>query len=107
MEVIDERDFSALEIPEDDIPVRAVHYVEVGEMTPAQIAILMKQLNESFKSAKGGTHYVVPIRNGKIGSDIVFENEWLEVVRNTCEIVDNQILLKNNIQEVKILRQRV
>ena len=109
MKIIDER--PPLDISEDaaasKIPVRTIHYVEVGDMSQQQIALLLQQINNSFKSAKGGIHYVVPIRNGKIGSDIIFEEEWLKVIRETCEIQDNQIVMKNGSQEVRIIRQRV
>ena len=109
MKIIDER--QPLDISEDPtaskIPVRTVHYVEVGNMNQQQITLLLQQVNNSFKSAKGGVHYVVPIRNGKIGSDVIFEKEWLKVVKEICETKDNQIVMKNGAQEVQIIRQRV
>lgn len=88
-------------------PVRTVNFVEVGSMNSQQIKILLQQLNKSHDSAKGGIHYIIPIREGKIGTDILFEEEWLKVVHQTCEIVDNQIVLKNGATKVNVIRQIV
>lgn len=88
-------------------PVRTVNFVEVGSMNNQQIKILLQQLNKSHDSAKGGIHYIVPIREGKIGTDILFEEEWLKVVHQTCEIVDNKIVLKNGAMKVNVVRQIV
>lgn len=88
-------------------PVRTVNFVEVGGMSQQQVAILLDQLNKSHNTAKGGIHYIIPIRNGKIGTDILFEKEWLDVVNKTCEIKDNQIVLKDGAKEVKVIRQVV
>lgn len=110
-EIIDERQ---REIPAQHInpeianlPVRTVNFVEVGGMTQPQIMILLDQLNKSHNTAKGGIHYIIPIREGKIGTDILFEQEWLDVVNKTCEIRDNQIVLKDGAKEVKVIRQVV
>lgn len=90
-----------------NVPVRTVNFVEVGSMSSHQIKILLEQLNKSHDTAKGGIHYLIPIRDGKIGTDILFEQEWLNVVRKTCEIQNDQIVLKNGATEVKVIRQVV
>ena len=111
LKIVDER---SKEIPIQNIdpktanlPVRTVNFVEVGGMSPAQIRILLEQLNHSHQTAQGGIHYVVPVRNGKIGSDILFEKEWLDIVNKTCEIIDNKIVLRDGAQEVMVIRQSV
>lgn len=90
-----------------NVPVRTVNFVEVGSMNNQQITILLDQLNKTHDTAKGGIHYIIPIREGKIGTDILFEQEWLNVVHQTCEIRDGQIVLKNGATEVKVIRQVV
>jgi hypothetical protein len=90
-----------------DLPLRTVLYVEVGDMEPAKIQLLVQSINEMYEGAKGGLHYVVPIRGGKIGSDVMFEAEFLRVVRELCEIKDNQIILKDGAQECNITRYQV
>lgn len=111
LKIVDER---SKEIPIQNIdpkianlPVRTVNFVEVGGMSHAQVRILLDQLNQAHQTAKGGIHYVVPVRNGKIGSDILFEKEWLDIVNKTCEIIDNKIVLRDGAQEVMVVRQSV
>jgi hypothetical protein len=109
VEVIDERSVSTQDInPETaNAPVRTISFVEVGAMNHQQISILLEQLKKSYNTAKGGIHYVVPIRNGKIGTDILFEKEWLDVVNKTCEIRNGEIVLINGATNVNVIRQKV
>jgi len=88
-------------------PIRTVNFVEVGGMSRQQVMILLDQLNKTHDTAKGGIHYVIPIRDGKIGTDILFEQEWLDVVRKTCEIQDGQIVLTGGAKQVTVIRQVV
>ena len=89
-------------------PVRAVHFVEVGGMSGAQVGLLMSELGRLHDTAKGGIHYVLPVRNGKIGADLVFEEEWLAVVQKTCCVnEDGKIVLQGGAKEVLVIRQSV
>lgn len=88
-------------------PLRTVLFVEVGDMSPSHIKVLIDEINKNYSKAKGGIHYIIPIRNGKIGTDIMFEKEWLEVVHKTCTIQDGEIVLKDGIKECTIIRQHV
>lgn len=90
-----------------NMPIRTVNFVEVGSMSREQVAILLEQLNQKHKTAVGGIHYLVPVRNGKIGADVLFETEWLNVVRQTCEIQDGEIVLKDGAKDVHVIRQSV
>lgn len=106
--IIDERKSKIPEImPSTSNPLRVINYVEVGDMDKAHIQLLVQELNRTYQMAKGGIHYFIPIRNGKIGSDIVFEEEWLKCVSETCEIKDGQIVLKNGAAEVEIIRRKI
>ena len=88
-------------------PVRTINFVEVGDMVGKQIQLILQQLNSTHDTAKGGIHYFLPVRHGKIGSDIVFEDEWIKVVSETCEIQDGAIVLKNGAKEVLVIRQKI
>lgn len=90
-----------------DIPVRAVFYVEVGDMDQMRVQLLVTEVSKLYTGLKGGVHYVIPIRHGKIGSDIVFETEFLRVVNETCEIKDGEIKLRQGAQEVQVVRQQI
>lgn len=91
-----------------NMPVRMINYVEVGDMAPNQMQFMIQELNKTYNSAKGGLHYFVPVRHGKIGTDIEFEQEWLETVRKTCEVNENgEIVLKDGAKEVHVVRQSI
>ena len=88
-------------------PVRAVNFVEVRDMDPRQVQLMIQELGEIHNSAEGGIHYFIPIRNGKIGSDVVFEEEWLKVVKDTCEVKDGEIVLKGGAKEMLVIREKI
>ena len=113
-QIIDERS-RALQIPQEslinenvaDLPLRTIIYVEVGSMEPARVQLLMQAINKEYANSKGGIHYVIPIRNGKIGTDIVFENEFLNIVKEICEISNGEIVLKDGAKDCHIIRNKV
>lgn len=97
-----------IESPEaSKIPVRTIMYVEVGNGTIQQVASLVSRLNAEKASARGGKHYVVPVRNGKLTNDIFFENEFLKVVKELCEVQDGNITLKGGAQDVDVIRLHI
>lgn len=88
--------------------VRTILYVEVGNSTTQQIQKLLAELQaNAAASINSHPHYFVPVRNGKITSDVVIEAEWEKVVRETCEIKDGQICLKDGAKNVQIIRESV
>lgn len=87
-----------------DKPIRAVYFVEIGSLSPAQVQSLYTQLSSAWAKAQGGMHYVIPVRNGKLSGDIVFEKEILNTINALCEVKDGQIALKNNYEEVVVIR---
>ncbi len=90
-----------------NIPVRTILYMEVGNSPSADVARLVKMINENYKNNEAGVHYVLPVRFGKITSDIYFENEWLVAIRDLLEIKDGQIVLKDGATDVKVTRETV
>lgn len=90
-----------------NLPLRAVFYVEVGDMEPMRVQYLVAEASKMYNALRGGIHYVIPMRHGKIGSDIVFEQEFLNVVHQVCEIKDGAIGLKDGAKECVIVRQQI
>ena len=89
-------------------PVRAVNFVEIGQMAPSQVQLMFNELSKMHDSARGGIHYFLPVRDGRIASDILFEEEWERVVRETCEVnKDGEIVLKGGAKEVLVIREQV
>lgn len=89
-------------------PVRTVHFVEVGNMSSHQLNEMRKMLAQSHNAARDGIHYVLPVRDGKIGPDIIFEQEWLAVVHKTCEVNEQgEIVLKGGAKNVRVVRDKI
>jgi|10_taG_2_1085330.scaffolds.fasta_scaffold00167_10 hypothetical protein len=89
------------------VTLRTIHFIEIGEMSPKNIQLMIQELNATYNPAEQGIHFVVPVRNGKIGTDIVFEAEFLSVVRETCEVArTGEIVLKGGAREVQVIRER-
>ena len=105
VEVIDERTPKVQpQAVQSDIPVRTVIYMEVGDMERERVLYLVKQVSASYENSNG-THYVLPVRHGKVSGEIGFESEWEAVVREAFEIRDGQICLKGGSKEVKVVRE--
>lgn len=86
--------------------IRVVVYVDTDGMSNAQIYHLVKTLNESYKDSRG-THYVVPVRNGKLKTDLEFEQEFLTTIRNICTVDNNgSIVFKESYGEVTVIREK-
>lgn len=114
--IVDERPFIEPELPPEaainpefaNAPVRTINFVEVGDMVGKQLQLILQQLNVSHDTARGGIHYFLPIRHGKIGPDIVFEEEWLDIVKQTCEVNESgEIVLQGNAKEVHVIRRKI
>lgn len=105
--VVDERTPKIPESPINALPVRAVVYVEVKDMAQNQIRDLVTKVSQAYSTARGGVHYVIPVRHGKITSDILFEVEILDIVNKICEVQDGKIVLKDGATDVSIIRESV
>lgn len=96
-------------------PVRVVNYVEVGDLPASHVQYMIQEINATYDKAKGGIHYFVPVRHGKIGSDVVFEKEFEQVCQKLLEVVDKNgnsidgatIQLKSGAKDVHIVRRQV
>jgi hypothetical protein len=101
--VIDNRTKKAEELAPN---ARVVHYVEMKDMDPKQVILLMQEIADTFSGSKD-QHFVVPIRHGKIGSDIEFEHEFLATVNKLCEIKDGTIALRDGARDIIVTRDKV
>ncbi len=107
-EIIDQRQPKLPDLQaSSDVPLRTVFMMEVGDMEAARVQLLVQQISEVYAESKGGIHYVIPVRKGKIGSDIFFEEEFRKVVEQTCEVKDGKIVLKDGAKECKIVRESI
>ncbi len=106
--VVDERKRNIDEVkPTSDKPLIVVNYVEVGDMDPKQVQLMVQEISASFNRKQFANHYLLPVRNGKIGTDMVFEEEWLKAVRDTCEVVGSEIKLKRDAVDLEIVRRKI
>ena len=104
--IVNERQQTAMVT--SNIPLRTVFYVEVGDMEPFRVQLLIQELNKMYDGARGGIHYVIPVRNGKIGSDIIFESEILDMVKKICEVnSQGTIILKEGATKCQIVREHI
>ena len=90
-----------------DLPLVVVNYVEVGDMAQSQLRLFVQEINATFDRKQFATHFIVPVRHGKIGSDIVFGEEWLKAVRETCVVVGGEIQLRQGASDVEIVRRSI
>jgi hypothetical protein len=104
---IDENEGGEPTPPKDDVAVRAVVFVEVKDMSSSQVGQLLAQINQSYKNARGGIHYIIPIRHGRISTDILFENEILDFVNKLCEVKDGAIALRDGYTQINVIRETV
>lgn len=110
--IIDNRQPKALPTPEIDpavahLPLRTVFLMEVGDMETSKVQLLVQEANKMYEGTRGGIHYVLPVRHGKLRSDIYFEAEFLSVVRKICEVKDGEIVLQDGATECHIVRQNI
>jgi hypothetical protein len=89
------------------IPVRTVVYVEVGGADQDQVWELCRQYAASYQGSVHGPHYVIPVRGGRLGTEMEFEKQFLETVQELCEIQDGKIVLKGGALEVQVMRTHV
>lgn len=93
--------------PRTDIAVRTVLYIEVGDMNGAQVNELAAQFVQQYDGQAIGKHYIIPVRNGRISTDVEFESEFLETINKLCEAKDGKIVFREEAPQVKILRQHI
>lgn len=91
---------------DNSIPIRTCVYVEVGDMPAKDVQSALATLNAAYNNSHHPV-FVLPLRNGKARTDVLFEGEILEVVRNLFEVRGGQIEFKRNPVEVDVLRTQL
>ena len=90
--------------PPANTAVVTVVYVEVGGMSHEQYKELAAQFAAQYQGSVYGNFYLIPVRDGKLSTDIQLATEFLEVVNQVCEIIDNQIVLRADATNTRIKR---
>lgn len=88
-----------------EIPVRTVVTIEVGDMKPQESSAIIQSVLGQYNASKH-PHYIIPTRNGKMNTDVGFEIEFLNVIRDLCEYDDQigKIVFKEDAKNVNIKR---
>ena len=87
--------------------VRIVNFMEVYDMDYSQVQLLLKEVSATYHKNRDGINYVIPIRHGKISTDILFESEILDFINQICEVRNGEIALKQDAQEVHVIRRKI
>lgn len=91
---------------QSEIPVRTVILMEVGELPAEQVRQAVTQVR-TLHGEPAHTVFVLPVRNGKLSGDVVFESEILEIVGKICEVKDGRIVLRGGANDVDIMRSHL
>ena len=86
-------------------PLRTVIYVDIAGMNPADARVATQSLMATMPV--GHPHFVVPVRNGKIATDVQFEAEILETIKKLCEVKDGEIVFRDVAKDVEIIRHTI
>lgn len=87
---------------------KVVYFVEVGNMPASNYTTLIQQVSDHWNANKeNGNCYVIAVRNGCLKGDIIFNNEILNFVRSICKIEGDEIVLKENFVDLKVVRTLV
>ena len=86
-----------------NVPIRTIIAVEVGDLPVSDVQKAIRQLVDIYQHDKHPT-YIIPTRNSRMTSDIIFEEGIEELVQKLCEIKDGKICLKNGWREVDVAR---
>jgi hypothetical protein len=106
-EVINNKKEAAMRSDAPGRPVRVAIYVEMGGAGVSQVQNLIAQIRSQYPNA-ANTHYVIPVRNGKLKTEIEFEHEFLSTIREVCTVdTQGQIVFKDGAQDVRIFRETI
>jgi hypothetical protein len=96
-----------LQTPKPGRETRVVVFVEIADMDHQHFAQLAAEFSKAYRAQVPGEHYFIPVRNGRIGSDPLFEQEFEDVVNQLCEVKDGKIVLKDGAKRVNVIRHFV
>lgn len=85
------------------IPLRTVIYIEVGNLKSEEVQQAVAFVQKQHASSHHPV-FVCPVRNGRLSTDVLFEEDILTLVNAWCEIKDGKIVMKDGAKEVDVLR---
>lgn len=88
------------------VPVRTLIFMEVGNITPDEVRAAVSNVTARHQGALHPT-FVLPVRDGKLTGDVLFESEILDLVNKLCEVKGGVICLRDGAREVDVLRGRL
>ncbi len=92
------------ELGDSPIPVRTLIFIEVGTLAPAEARQAVAQVSKLYGTTRHPT-FVCPVRNGKLTTNALFEQEILDWVHQICDVGhDGKIKFKTPPVEVDVLR---
>ena len=74
------------------IPVRTLIKIEIGNMSRNDVRNAMATIAEQYTG--NHTTFILPTRDGKLTTDVVFEQEIVDYINTFCEVKDGKIALK-------------
>lgn len=93
------------EVGDNTKPIRTILSVEVGDMSSGEARGVVNHIMNNLPN--GHPHYVVLSRHGKITGNVEFEAEFLNTVKELCEVKDGEIVIKGGAVDVDIIRRSV
>ena len=89
----------------EQAPTRIVYFVECAGMDSKQDSRLFATIRESYQNMNNDKYYLIPVRDRKVNTELIFGQVILDFVNDTCEIIDNEIKLKPGFSEVNVVRE--
>lgn len=86
-----------------NIPVRTLVYLELGDLPAVEARQALVAVREMHGKSAHPT-FILPLRDGKLRTDMLFENEILDFVGKVCEVKDGAIVMKGGYTDVDIMR---
>lgn len=74
------------------IPVRTLIKLEIGNMSRSDVRNAMATIAEQYTG--NHTTFILPTRDGKLTTDVLFEQEIVDYINTFCEVIDGKIALK-------------
>lgn len=108
VQVHNEKLLNRIQNPGDNSkPIRTVFYLEVGDMKASEVHQAFRAANAQYAGNQHPT-FAIPLRRGVAYTDVLFEQEALDLIRNVCEVRDGKIVFKKHPpQAVDVLRTQV
>ena len=75
-----------------NIPVRTLIMIEIGNMSRNDVRNAMATIAEQYTG--NHTTFILPTRDGKLTTDVMFEQEIVDYINTFCEVREGKIALR-------------